>query len=188
MTQVSIVQAIPENAIRIPIVDGDVIGDVDSYFGRLGIDAATREEAKVWLQTLAYPAAEDETKYGQIRFLASESGLAVFTLFITVVSEETALRFPQFFDISHFAPRANVVARCQMKSGELIDVVRLIGVDSDEAIGRNLRVSVARPRPDSVVRFTGETRTFGREEELTNEFVDWLSSLRFIENVARHDH
>ena len=93
------------------------------------------------------------------------------------------MRFPEYFDVDYFAPWADVVARCQLKTGELIDVVRLIGVDPEHSIGRNLRVSVARPQRDFVVRFTGETRTFGREEELTSEFVDWLSSLEFNEDL-----
>jgi hypothetical protein len=185
VTPTSIVQTIPANGIRIPIVDESTIEDVDSLLNRLGIDAKAREESRVWLSTFANPVISDDTKFGQIRFLASRSGLAVLVLFVTVVSEETASRYPEYFDVQHFAPRADVVASCQLKSGELVDVVRLIGVDPELSLGRNLRVSVTRPRSGIVRRFTGETRTFGREEELTNEFVDWLSALEFNENVER---
>ncbi len=181
MTHISLVQTIPENAIRIPIVDAAVPSGVQAFLERLGIDSEARREVDTWFAELSDATPRPDTKYGQIRFLAAEPGLMVLSLFATVVSQDTAARFPQYFDVAHLSPWAQVVDQCQLSTGEVVNVVRLLGIDHAHSVGRNLRVCVAVSQSGYVVRFTGETRTFGRDDELTDEFVSWVRSIQFTE-------
>jgi len=184
----SIVQWVPEDGIRIPIIDASSFDKVEDLLRGYGIDEATRNDTQNWLSDFRDSPDEEGAITGQIRFISTDTGLAVLILFVTLVSARDAQHFPQIFDSAGLTAQGTVVARCQLSTGDEVDVVRLVGIDNQNELGRNVWLSIATPFPDAVIRFTGETVTFGREDELTRCFVEWVSSLQFIreaENVIR---